>query len=233
MMSRPTEAGNDLVVPAADPELEARATDRLTLFSDAVVAIAITLLAIDLPVPHGATVHAFVADVRHNGDYYAAFLISFFSIAASWSSHHDIFRSTRRVNSRLRQLDILWLLTIVLTPFATKLLTTPGNQTRDANALDFGFYALLQVVQSGLLLAMLRCMTTRDLANGPPPSRVAAASEQSYSLMAGFGVSIPVFFATGYAWVLWFAVPAVSGSWFRLRRRRRRRSSRRPDPDSG
>jgi len=231
MMSRPPEAGNDLVVPAADPELEARATDRLTLFSDAVVAIAITLLAIDLPVPRGATVHALATSGRDNKDYYAAFLISFFSIAASWSSHHDIFRSTRRVNSRLRRLNMYWLLTIVLTPFATKLLTAPGNQTKNANALEFGFYAFLQVVQSGLLLAMLRYMTTRDLADGPQPAQVAAAARQSYSLMAGFGVSIPVFFVTGYAWVLWFAVPAVAGGWLQFRRRRR--NSQRPDPEPG
>lgn len=108
-------------------EAESRATDRLTLFSDAVVAIAITLLAIDLPVPEGGTVPLFWESVRHNSGHYAAFLISFFAIAAAWRDHHDIFKYVRRVDSRLRTLNTLWLLMIVLNPFATNLLTAPGH----------------------------------------------------------------------------------------------------------
>ena len=47
-------------------EPDVRAVDRLTFFSDAVVAIAITLLAIDLPVPTGANVPQFWSSVRRN-----------------------------------------------------------------------------------------------------------------------------------------------------------------------
>ena len=83
-------------MPDDELEAESRATDRLTLFSDAVVAIAITLLAIDLPVPEGGTVPLFWDSVRHNGGHYAAFLISFFAIAAAWRDHHDIFKYVRR-----------------------------------------------------------------------------------------------------------------------------------------
>jgi uncharacterized membrane protein len=48
-----------------------------------VVAIAITLLAIDLPVPSGNTEHEFWLQVRHNSGHYAAFLISFAVIASA------------------------------------------------------------------------------------------------------------------------------------------------------
>jgi uncharacterized membrane protein len=72
-----------------------RAVDRMTFFSDNVVAIASTLLAIDLPVPTGATVSRFWSSVRHNGGHYFAFAISFVAIAAAWSHHHDIFRYAR------------------------------------------------------------------------------------------------------------------------------------------
>ena len=98
-------------------DYDARAADRLTLFSDAGVAIAITLLAIELPIPEGGTAPEFWASVRHDAGHYAAFLISFFVIAAAWRDHHDIFRYVRRVDSRLLTLNFGWLLMIVLNPF--------------------------------------------------------------------------------------------------------------------
>ncbi len=46
---------------------------------------------------------------------------------------------------------------------------------------------------------------------------------QSAAQVAGFGLSIPIFFLTPYAWVLWFAVPVLAA---RLRRSRRRSPDR-------
>jgi uncharacterized membrane protein len=60
-----------------------------------VVAIAITLLAIDLPGPAGHSLSAFWSSVQPNEDRYLAFLVSFASIAAAWGDHHDAFRFTR------------------------------------------------------------------------------------------------------------------------------------------
>jgi uncharacterized membrane protein len=129
-----------------------------------VVAIAITLLAIDLPVPEGGTVPVFWESVRHNGGHYAAFLISFFAIAAAWRDHHDIFKYVRRVDSRLRTLNTFWLLMIVLNPFATRLLTAPGHPDLDTHALRFGFYALLQVLESATVFVMLAHILSHGLA---------------------------------------------------------------------
>ena len=185
-----------------DSEVEAkrRAVDRLTLFSDAVVAIAITLLAIDLPVPTGATVSQFWSSVRQNGGHYAAFAISFVAIAAAWDHHHDIFRYARSMDTRLRTLNTVWLLTIVLNPFATRLLTSQGHQSLDVHALRFGFYSLVQTVSAAAFLAVLHHMVTRKQAPGMPAAVSSATSWQSVGLLVGFGLSVPVFFATTYGW---------------------------------
>jgi uncharacterized membrane protein len=194
-------------------------TDRVIFFSDAVVAIAITLLAIGLPEPVGDTASSVLSSVRGDAGHYAAFLLSFLVIASAWSGHLDVFDRTRRVDRRLRQLDMVWLLMIVLIPFATRLLAATGNPTVVAQALRFGFYALVQAIQSGILLVMLRYATSRGLSRDVPKEIVTRVTRQSLSLMLSFGVSVPVFFATPFAWVLWLTVPAVVDQWYRRRPR--------------
>jgi uncharacterized membrane protein len=214
-------------VPNVEQGSESGSAERLVFFSDAVVAIAITLLAIDLPVPTGDTAHEFWLSVRHNDGHYLAFVISFAAIAVAWSHHHEAFRYLRRVDPRFRTLNMAWLMMIVLTPFATKLLTSSGNETLDVHALRFGFYALLQVLSTGVMLAMVRDMRSHRLQATDTPSRVASdANWGSYTNMLGFGLSIPVFFATTSAWVLWFLVPLV------VMRTRDRFNRSAPDPGS-
>jgi uncharacterized membrane protein len=212
-------AGDDRLVPDEERDSESRAMERLTLFSDAVSAIAITLLAVDLPVPEGDKLSVFWSSVRQNDGHYAAFLISFFVIAAAWSGHHDLFRYTRRFDPRLRTLNMIWLLMIVLVPFATRLLTASGHPARDVHALRFGFYALLQVLESGALLAMLRHMVSRGQAPGAPRAVVTGMARHCHVLMAGFGLSIPLFFVTPAAWLLWVIVPLLAAHVSRPRRR--------------
>jgi uncharacterized membrane protein len=202
--------------PAAKPVPEfvaSRSTERLIFFSDAVVAIAITLLAIELPVPEGSTLTAFWHSVRHNIQEYTAFLISFYVIALAWTNHHDAFAYVTRVDPRIRTQNFTWLLTIVLNPFATKLLITTGSAT----PVRFGFYALVQLISAGVLFQMLRHMIAYGLIPDAPPAVVSDLMWGSYGPMIAFGLSIPVFFATSYGWILWIAVPIVIGRLRRLR----------------
>jgi uncharacterized membrane protein len=207
----------------SDDELDSgpRAAERLTFFSDAVVAIAMTLLAIDLPVPEGSTVSVFWTSVEHDEGHYVTFRISFVVIAAAWRDHHQLFQYAKRTDARLLVLNTGWLLTIVLNPFATKLLIT-GGQSLDTHALRFGFYALLQVLESAALYAMLRHMIAGRLAD-PPQAVVNRMTRRAFSLMIGFGLSIPVFFVTTDGWLLWIVAPVLAG----LSRQRERRNQRR------
>jgi uncharacterized membrane protein len=211
-------------VPDADARAgyAARAADRLTAFSDAVVAIAITLLAIDLPIPAGATLAAFRASFWHDSRAYIAFFVSFAVIASSWGQHHDIFRYDRGTDGRMRTYHLAWLLTIILFPFATRLLTARDNADLTVHAIQWGSYALVETLSSLLLVMMVRHLMARDeLEPDTPRGVVSHQIRQSYGTMLGFGLSIPVFFVTENAWILWIAAPIVVG---RIRRYLRRRN---------
>lgn len=203
---------------------ESGTADRLIAFSDAVVAIAITLLALELPVPTGQTTQQFWASVQDGGSDYLAFLISFVVISSAWSQHHHVFRWVERTDSMLRALHMFWLFTIVLNPFATKLLTTESGDADTVHALRWSFYALLQVLATATFLAMVRHMMSAGLAPDAPPDLADHAQRRSVGSLAGFALSIPVFFVTNFAWILWIAGPLVAGWTIRWVRRRSPRS---------
>jgi uncharacterized membrane protein len=105
--------------------LQERRTDdgfrRLIAFCDAVVAIALTLLVLPLAdiVPdldHGETVWQIFAE---NRSALGSFLLSFAVIWVLWRHHHRIMEYYRSYDQMLFVLNFVWLLTIVLLPFAT------------------------------------------------------------------------------------------------------------------
>lgn len=110
--------------PQHHPERKDFQLDRLILFTDAVFAIAITLLIIDIKVPElqgtvseGAFWNAFASMLPK----FFGFLISFFMIALYWYVHHFIFGFVVNYTPKLIWLNIIFLLSIVLMPFTTAL----------------------------------------------------------------------------------------------------------------
>jgi uncharacterized membrane protein len=101
------------------------ALDRLVFFSDAVFAIAVTLLVLDIHVPNlpravsiGDSWNAF-AELTPS---FFAFVLSFLVIGRFWMGHHERFRSVRRFDARLMWPNMIYLLAIAYMPFATAFL---------------------------------------------------------------------------------------------------------------
>lgn len=187
-----------------EAEVELGSAERLAFFSDAVVAIAITLLALELPVPHGGDNGQVLHQLRENLDEYLSFLISFVVIGNHWTAHHRLFRNVRRLGGAVMRFNILWLLMIVLTPFVTKLLTVPhgGFQVR------FGLYAAVQVL-AGLLFGLMAWQMSRhDLRRpGAPGSDITRAYRQSVLMMVTFGLSIPLAVIGPWVFLIWATLP--------------------------
>jgi uncharacterized membrane protein len=105
------------------------AFERVLFFSDAIVAIAITLLALDLKiqVPEGNTLS--FTDLISPWHKYLAFILSFVNIAGFWRTHHDFFVYIHKMDERIFLFNILWLFFIVCLPFATAVLSDHFGQT--------------------------------------------------------------------------------------------------------
>jgi uncharacterized membrane protein len=198
-----------------DPEVEASAADRVVVFSDAVVAIAITLLALALPVPattSATTSGQLLHSLRADGNQYFAFLLSFVIIGNSWSAHRRTFRYVNRLNSKLSALNMTWLLMVVLTPFTARLLAAQG-----AFGVRFAIYALVQVAASACLLQMNRQISRESLVRENAPAAARHPDNSHYlGLIVTFLVSIPLAFATVWAFALWISVPVLSPALRRL-----------------
>jgi uncharacterized membrane protein len=112
---------------------------RLEAFSDGVIAVAITLLALDLTVA-GPTGHGSLTDqLSEKWPAFLAYVISFFTIGIIWVNHHALIRTIKTVNRTLLFLNLLLLLFVVLIPFATSTvadyLSENNEDARVASAL--------------------------------------------------------------------------------------------------
>ncbi len=113
--------------------LEGRvSTERVAFFSDAVFAIAMTLLVIDIAVPELAhpTEGGLAAAVLGQWQKFMAYGISFIVIAINWNGHHRKFSVLRRVDGTLIAINLLLLFFIAFLPYPTSLFSAyPGMIT--------------------------------------------------------------------------------------------------------
>lgn len=104
----------------------AHALERLVFFSDAVFAISITLLVIELKVPalpRNASSQDFLAALGEMMPHFAGFLVSFFVIGAFWSGHHRAFDCARHWSPKLLIPNLFLLCSVVGMPFFTALVS--------------------------------------------------------------------------------------------------------------
>ena len=103
-----------------------RGLDRLVFFTDAVSAIAITLLILPLVDSVSEAAHNGVDAAQFIGDNTAeigAFVLSFAVIARMWITHHAVFEHVKSYNRSLLLLSLLWAFTIVVLPLPTEMVS--------------------------------------------------------------------------------------------------------------
>ncbi len=170
----------------ADDEKTPRKTldkSRMEAFSDGVLAIAITLLVLDLAVrPPGSPLHQFV----RGWPSYLAYLVSFLTIGAVWIAHNSLTDDLDRVDSIFLRLNLLFLLAVAFLPFPTRLLAEALDKDTNWQRLANVVYGLTLLL-SRLLFAALSSYARRENLRRPgvdDPDLEEATKKFRYAVIA-------------------------------------------------
>ena len=200
-------------VAAKQQRLFSRGSDtgRIEYFSDAVFAIALTLLVLDIRVP----------EVRHPGSQLLpailnlwptlfAYALSFFIIALNWVFHHRKFRALVGYDTGLIVWNFVFLGFVALVPFPTSLLSEYGPEGRVAVVLYAAEVAILSLLQAVIWAYARR---KKLLVDDIDPTLFRYVQRDGLASPIIFVLSIPVaIFAPDASWAMfmWILVWPVS-----------------------
>jgi uncharacterized membrane protein len=176
--------------------------DRVAFFSDAVFAIAMTLLVVGIGIPHGREAKLGHALNGKHAEIYSFFL-SFVVIGFYWLSHHRFFARLGTVDIRFMQINLLYLAAIAFTPFPTALVGIYGEKP-----VTIVLYAVTLGVASFLDAALLWHAQRAELLRARMRDDVFRANLlASLAPVLVFAISIPIAFADAqWALVSWLLI---------------------------
>jgi uncharacterized membrane protein len=184
---------------------------RIEAFSDGVIAILITIMVLELKVPHGVDVAALVPI----WPVFLSYVLSFVYVGIYWSNHHHMFQAVQRVNGAMLWANLHFLFWLSLIPFTTGWMGE--NHFAPLPAAVYGANLLL----AGIAYVVLQ---REIVACHGPDSTIAQAVGRDVkgkgSLLA-YAVAIPLAFV--HEWIACAVYALVALMWLVPDRRIERR----------
>jgi uncharacterized membrane protein len=109
---------------------------RLEAFSDGVIAIIITIMVLEIKVPHEATLEALLKLIP----VFISYVISFIYVGIYWNNHHHLFQSVKKVDGRVLWSNLFLLFWLSLIPFSSGWMGE--NHFQDITVPLYGFILL-------------------------------------------------------------------------------------------
>jgi uncharacterized membrane protein len=184
---------------------------RLEAFSDGVIAILITIMVLELKVPHGAD----MAALRPMVPVLLTYLLSYVLLGIYWNNHHHLLHATERINGKVLWANLHLLFWLSLVPFVTN--WAGENKFAPLTAAVFGVVMLAAGVAYKILQDII-------VAHNGPQSKLAAAigRDTKGKLSALFyAISIPAAFVN--RWISAGLFVLVALMWLAPDRRIERR----------
>ena len=130
--------------------------NRLEAFSDGVIAIIITIMVLEMKVPHGTELAALKPVLR----VFLSYVLSFVYVAIYWNNHHHLLHATKQVSAGILWANSHLLFWLSLFPFTTGWLGE--NQLASTPAALYGFVLLMAAVAYYLLQRAIICQQGAD-----------------------------------------------------------------------
>jgi uncharacterized membrane protein len=164
--------------------------ERLVFFSDAVIAIAITLLVVTLDIP--AATEDVGSALLDRWPQILSYVLSFLVIGVFWMAHHRMFKYVRRIDQPLIWLNLLFLMCVAFIPFPTGVL---GDHDGSRGAIIFcaGAIGLTGTVLASIWQYLVRADHLNERANA---ATVRYLTRRSLVTPICFLGSIPLAFAS-------------------------------------
>jgi TMEM175 potassium channel family protein len=177
--------------------------DRVAFFSDAVFAIAMTLLVVGIGVPHVADSKLRDALSGRDAEIFSFFL-SFVVIGFFWLAHHRFVARLVAVDRRFMQINLLYLAAIAFTPFPTAIVGIYGGDEPAGVVLYAVTLGAASFLEAALLWhaqheGLLRARMRDDVFRGNMAASLAP--------VVVFAISIPIaYFATSWGLLSWLLI---------------------------
>jgi uncharacterized membrane protein len=186
-----------------DKERQHFQVERFTFFVDAVFAITITLLVIEIrpPLLHNPTDHDLWHSIAAMGFKFLGFVISFGIVGHYWSVHHRIFGYVIKNSTSLIWLNLGFLLTVVTLPFTAALL---GEYSYMTNLrIPYAFYTCNMI-----LTGLMNCWLWVYVSNPRRKMLTRQISQSRINLGVYRSLTIPLVFFISF--ILFFFVPIIA-----------------------
>ena len=183
--------------------------ERIVFFSDAVIAIAITLLAIEIRLPPLEDGARLVPALWALWPSYLSFAISFLVIGTYWIAHHNMFEHIDRYTPTLIWLNLFFLLCVAFTPFPTAIVGEYG-MLAGAQIFYAGSVVVTGVVK--LILWWYAAHNRRLLEPETTDAQIRAVTVRGFVTPAVFLISIPFALVhPAIPIVLWISTAMIYG----------------------
>jgi uncharacterized membrane protein len=174
--------------------------NRMEAFSDGVIAILITIMVLDLKVPHGTD----LADLWPLGPVFVSYVLSFALLGTYWNNHHHLMQAAKVVDGRVLWANLGLLFTLSLVPFATAWM----GESVFAPVPTF-VYGIVSLAAALAFYALVHALIR---ARGQDPTLAAAIGSDRKGLISPliYAIAIPVaLIAPAIAFILFGVVIAI------------------------